>query len=219
MKNWIFISFWMVSPIWNNAQTNVFTTFLGEEIEAGKKYRIPNSEDSISFSTIRFYLSDFQIYSNDKLLRLNTNTAILIDPFVGKTMIDFKIRSNKVPTKIAFTFGLDSLLNTSGALKGDLDPSKGMYWTWQSGYINCKLEGTYWNESQKADRFTFHLGGYAQPYLSAQKLELNWTNKSIILSLEAFAELMKRTKKIEIMRPCEDAVALSKLLATQFILK
>ena len=25
---------------------------------------------------------------------------------------------------------------------GDLDPLKGMYWTWQSGYINFKIEGS-----------------------------------------------------------------------------
>jgi hypothetical protein len=44
---------------------------------------------------------------------------------------------------IQFNLGLDSLTNVSGALGGDLDPTKGMYWTWQNGYVNFKLQGSF----------------------------------------------------------------------------
>jgi hypothetical protein len=33
--------------------------------------------------------------------------------------------------QIQFQLGIDSLTNVSGAMGGDLDPTKGMYWTWQ----------------------------------------------------------------------------------------
>ena len=37
--------------------------------------------------------------------------------------------------------GVDSVLNYNGVHEGALDPINGMYWTWQTGYIHCKLEG------------------------------------------------------------------------------
>jgi len=36
---------------------------------------------------------------------------------------------------------VDSLANVSGAMSNDLDATKGMYWSWQSGFINLKIEG------------------------------------------------------------------------------
>jgi hypothetical protein len=45
-------------------------------------------------------------------------------------------------TSVSFIIGVDSLRNCSGAQTGDLDPSKGMFWDWTSGYIMAWLEGT-----------------------------------------------------------------------------
>ena len=65
---------------------------------------------------------------------------------------------------IQFNLGIDSLTNVSGALGGDLDPTKGMYWTWQNGYVNFKLQGTSDLCNNPKNEFEFHLGGYLKPF-------------------------------------------------------
>lgn len=74
-------------------------------------------------------------------------------------------------TAITFTIGVDSLRNTMdiSRRKGVLDPGDishdgdGMYWSWNSGYIFLKMEGT---SSKVApdpagnQKFRYHIGGY-----------------------------------------------------------
>jgi hypothetical protein len=48
---------------------------------------------------------------------------------------------NKSISKITFSAGIDSLTSTAGIQKGVIDPINGMYWAWQSGYVNFKIEG------------------------------------------------------------------------------
>jgi hypothetical protein len=68
--------------------------------------------------------------------------------------------------KITFTIGVDSLRSTMDISKrqGVLDPAQGhdgMYWTWNSGYIFFKMEGT--SPVAPADqdhKFYYHIGGY-----------------------------------------------------------
>lgn len=79
----------------------------------------------------------------------------------------------KVPpgeyNKVTFMLGVDSLRNTMAIdkRKGVLDPSSsmdnGMYWSWNSGYIFFKMEGT--SNAAPEDptgnrRFRFHIGGF-----------------------------------------------------------
>src|SRR5690606_20878888 len=65
--------------------------------------------------------------------------------------------------KITFTIGVDSLRSTMDISKrtGVLDPTQGhdgMYWTWNSGYIFFKMEGT--SPAAPADqdhKFYYHI--------------------------------------------------------------
>ena len=56
--------------------------------------------------------------------------------------------------------GVDSVLNYNGVHEGALDPINGMYWTWQTGYIHCKLEGNIICDSSRKS-FEYHIGGYS----------------------------------------------------------
>ena len=78
---------------------------------------------------------------------------------------------------IAFNLGIDSITNVSGAQGGDLDPTKGMYWAWQSGFINIKLQGTSNSCPPPKNEFEFHLGGYQYPFNSLQTIILKTGNE------------------------------------------
>jgi hypothetical protein len=45
-------------------------------------------------------------------------------------------------TGIRFLLGVDSARNVSGIQTGALDPARGMFWTWNSGYVMAKIEGS-----------------------------------------------------------------------------
>ncbi len=56
--------------------------------------------------------------------------------------------------------GVDSLHNVSGAQGGDLDPAKNMFWSWTTGYIMLKLEGTAPSSTVSGNVIEYHLGGF-----------------------------------------------------------
>lgn len=121
--------------------------------------------------------------------------------------------------KITFDIGVDSTINLAGAHGQDLDPMHGMYWTWQSGYINFKIEGTSPQCDTRKNRFQLHLGGYTAPYPTLQPVELTWDKLGdAIICFDAFAYLMEvdLTKTHQVMSPGPEASRLSKMLARHF---
>jgi hypothetical protein len=62
--------------------------------------------------------------------------------------------------QLSFTIGVDSLYNVSGAQTGALDPVNGMFWTWNTGYIFAKLEGTSSFSSSLNHGVVYHIGGF-----------------------------------------------------------
>ncbi|RYD74793.1 MAG: hypothetical protein EOP55_14645 [Sphingobacteriales bacterium] len=77
------------------------------------------------------------------------------------------ITINDVPTgdytKIEYTIGVDYARNFAGAQTGALDPINGMFWTWNSGYIFVKLEGSSPKSTATSNMLTFHIGGVVDP--------------------------------------------------------
>ena len=63
-------------------------------------------------------------------------------------------------TTLTFSIGVDSGYNNGGVQSGDLDPMLGMFWTWNTGYINARLEGISDSAHAPAHRFTWDIGGY-----------------------------------------------------------
>jgi hypothetical protein len=70
-----------------------------------------------------------------------------------------QVYARKVDFAVWMLFGVDSLLQRGGVMDGDLDPVHGMYWTWQSGYIQFKLEGLL-RDSAGERKLELHLGGF-----------------------------------------------------------
>jgi hypothetical protein len=73
--------------------------------------------------------------------------------------ITLKLSSNAF-SAVSFLLGVDSARNFSGVQTGDLDPVKGMFWTWNTGYIQAKLEGVSPQSTAPNNYLTYHIGGY-----------------------------------------------------------
>lgn len=64
-------------------------------------------------------------------------------------------------TAIGFTLGVDAARNHAGAQTGALDPVRGMFWTWNSGYVFLKLEGQSPASPAPDHAYEYHLGSDA----------------------------------------------------------
>lgn len=148
--------------------------FNGEDFRYNKQYLLKKNLDSISITKIRFYLTNIEILFSDNSKYMEKFSYHLIDLDDNKSL-EFVLKNipKKEISNIKFCLGVDSITNVSGALNGDLDPRKGMYWSWNSGYINLKMEGNYYNILGNKNSFEYHIGGYISPNNSLRNLSFN----------------------------------------------
>jgi hypothetical protein len=182
-----------------------------------------NPRDSIQFTTLKFYISGIAFWNNSTTVWIESNSFHLLDATDSNTLkLAFKVPADMIYSEIKFKLGIDSLTNVSGAMGGDLDPTKGMYWTWQSGYVNFKLEGKSNLCQSRKHEFQFHLGGYAHPYNILQSISLltsNRQNVNIELDLKTFISNVDLANKPSVMSPNKEALILSNQLGKLFIVK
>lgn len=178
----------------------------------GEKYEI---------TTLRFYLSNIQFHISDGTWHAEEKGVHLVDienEDSWKIALPKELIKSQIDS-VSFLLGIDSLTNVSGILEGDLDPIKGMYWAWNSGYINFKVEGKI-HESKS--HFEYHLGGYLPPFSSARNIVLarNPKSKKMRLKLEIgqFLGSVDMNELSEVMIPGPEAFLLSDQLMNCFSL-
>lgn len=191
----------------------------GEEIELEKNFIVKDS-NWIKFSSCRFYLSNFNFYYHNELIQTD-NSIFLLDLENPTSLLpDFK---PCVYDKVTFSIGIDSITNVSGILDGVLDPINGMYWAWNSGYINFKLEGKSSLSTNVDKSFEYHLGGYLPPYTTIQSVEISWlgfnSDRKIEIELATFLANVDLVNKNTLMIPGKEAAAISKILPTLFTIE
>lgn len=125
----------------------------------GQDYLHPETNETLSFQTCNYYLSNFQFRKLDgswwshpfsyNLVRVTENN-------------DYTFVLPNLPfgtyDAVRFLIGVDSARNVSGAQSGDLAPSNAMFWSWSTGYIMIKLEGN--SPQANWEYFSFHIGGF-----------------------------------------------------------
>lgn len=132
-------------------------------------------------STFKYYVSNLKLKKTDGTYFTVANSYYLIEQDVANSN---KMLLSNLPageyTALEFVIGVDSTRNCSGAQTGALDPSEGMFWTWNSGYIFLKFEG---NSTVSADSsLTFHIGGYKGANNCIKNATINFTTNLIVNS-------------------------------------
>lgn len=205
---------------WGQLVIDVNLTVGKQVVELNQTLQL--NDHSFQLEQVRFYLSKFEFYRDNQLVERDSVTAYLIDLEMDSTrkLIFPQINALQV-NEIRFLFGIDSVTNVSGAMPGALDPMHGMYWSWQSGYINCKLEGAFLTPKQEA--FQLHLGGYAAPFSGVQQLELessHTANPQLNIDLSSLmGEVIQSKSGLHVMSPCSKAVEYAQLLKQSIELK
>jgi hypothetical protein len=121
----------------------------------------PNSFITAAADTIR--LTQLSYYVSNVVLTSASGTKVLLGGYFLEDFLPGQpniITLQNVPignyTQISYLIGVDSSANSTGAHTGDLDPSYGMYWTWNTGYVFVRLVGRH---SASNLSYSFDIGG------------------------------------------------------------
>lgn len=179
-----------------------------------------NDANNLQIETLKFYISRIKFLKNGAVVLEDQNSFHLIDAS-KKESLSFNIlnQQNIVFDQLKFNLGIDSVCNVSGAMGGDLDPTLGMYWTWQSGYINFKLEGKSKLCSTRNNEFQFHLGGYQHPFNNIQTIILPLKEiKRIMVSVDVKRIINSIDLSVHnhIMSPSKEALMISGKISESF---
>jgi hypothetical protein len=126
---------------------------------------ILDNGDKLRVSMYKYYISNVQLMRSDSTFFTESYSYHLVDQSQEATK---SITIDSVPEGdyigIRFMIGVDSAHNVSGTQSGDLDPAKGMFWAWNTGYIMAKLEGTSQQSTSPGNSVGLHIGGFKGAY-------------------------------------------------------
>lgn len=227
MKYWILIIVVALSVVCVNAQERVleveFWALYDNKPLVLKSGMNQFQEKTIVFTRLKYYITNIELYLGNQSVWKEENSHHLVNQAQIETAkIALKIPNKLHYDKIKYQLGVDSLTNVSGAMGGDLDPTKGMYWAWNSGYINFKLEGIYEDCPTRKNKFQFHIGGYAGSIASVQKIEHKIMEEGSILvnvEVDQFLKELNLEEEHSLMSPSIKAVAFAERAALIFNMK
>jgi hypothetical protein len=136
--------------------------------------------ETYTVSKFKYYVSNVKMHlQNNSREEKEAESYHLIDGVDAATQsFSFTINDN-IYDAITLYIGVDSTRNVSGAQTGALDPLNGMFWTWNSGYIMAKLEGSSPLSTSPNNALTYHIGGYKVNENALRQLSFNLPSGAI----------------------------------------
>ncbi|MES2775597.1 MAG: MbnP family protein [Bacteroidota bacterium] len=192
--------------------------FGGRPFEMGRWFH--SGDDSVKISALKFYVTNIMFYQNNDPVDIVVKKHHLVDlDNPGSLLLEATREKNMRFNRISFCIGVDSLTNMQGVQTGDLDPTNGMYWTWQSGFINFKIEGQSNKCPARNNEFIFHIGGYQYPNNTLQPVSFEiGDSNSIIMDMDILQLLnqLQLSTLFHIMSPGSKAVEMAQKVSTIF---
>lgn len=143
------------------ALTLKFENKVGAETLVLNSNKYNNGTDTFQVTTFNYYISNIKLTGTDNSVYSETESYHLVKANESGSL---QFTLPNVPAKsyssITFMIGVDSTRNVSGAQTGALDPTNGHFWSWNSGYIMAKFEGTSPQSGAVGKMLMFHVGGF-----------------------------------------------------------
>jgi hypothetical protein len=196
-------------------------TFKNENLVLNNVKYVTDKKDTVTISTLKFYISNVEVEFENGTSYKEPESYHLID-LENEKSLQFQLKNapNLKIKQLAFNVGIDSTTNVSGNLEGDLDPALGMYWAWNSGYINMKLEGKSSSCKSVKKDFQFHIGGYLPKQNALHRIVLdfskNTTNIQLKVDISKWLDEVVLKQINSIMIPGAKAIAMSELYKNMF---
>lgn len=125
-------------------------------LELSPKSYINNAGDTFRITQLSYYITNVTLttVAGEKVTLDNANLITFVPPQLSQFVLS-NIPAGRY-SRIAFNLGVDSIRNSSGLQEGDLDPSYGMFWTWNTGYVFYRCKGRYGSTNNS---FSIDIGG------------------------------------------------------------
>ncbi|MFN7115991.1 MAG: MbnP family protein [Saprospiraceae bacterium] len=167
------------------------------------------SGEQFSINMFQYYISNIKLKTEEgKEYAIPQDSSYFLVRENVKT--SHEITLHNIPagnyTEVSFVIGVDSLRNTMDPSKrkgvldiGDENTGKSMYWSWNSGYIFVRIEGTSPQSPQVEDGqpiFFYHVGGfggYSTPTIN------NIRNKNLTFGKDAAEVRKDRNPSVHIL--------------------
>lgn len=154
-------------------------------------YTHPETGDDLTFTTFKYYVSNIRLKKQDGTWWTQPESYFLVDlSDASSTLLSIPNVPTGTYTEISYVMGVDSTRNVSGAQTGALSTTNNMFWSWNSGYIMLKAEGT--SPQAVGNSFAYHLGGFT----GANNIV---TEKSAVFSAETLNVSTTGTNKVHFM--------------------
>lgn len=126
--------------------------------ETGGTTYTNSSGEQFTVTKLKYYISNVQLMKGNNVAYTMPESYFLVDESnQPSTKCTIPNVPNGTYTGVRFMLGVDSARNVSGAQSGALDVDNQMFWTWNSGYIFYKLEGT---SPAAPGGLVYHVGGF-----------------------------------------------------------
>ncbi len=162
----------------------VFTNKVdAKALELDKPYLLATG-DSVTFNKWNYYVSNV-VLKNATGATYSVPESYFI---VKQSSAASQTISVQVPfgtyTSVQFLLGVDSARNVSGSQTGGLDPvyASDMYWSWNTGYIFFKMEGTSPSSGSPQKALEYHIGGYKGTYKTQRTINLDFLGQQANVS-------------------------------------
>jgi len=148
--------------------------------------------ETYTITKFKYYISNVRLgMSGSTSKAIEKDSYHLVDQSQpGSLSVSFDIEENTFST-LHFLLGVDSIRNVSGAQTGALDPLNDMFWTWNSGYIMAKMEGTSPMSNQVGNIIEYHIGGFSGINNTIKEISLTFpTGKILSISAGRTSEII-----------------------------
>lgn len=139
--------------------------------------------DTFKVSLFKYYVSNVVLTKSDNSTYVVSNSYFLIDHRTNGaniiTLAGVPVANYKA---MSFLLGVDSLRNVSGAQDGALSVSNSMFWSWNSGYIFAKAEGTSPQSPTTNKSITYHIGGFTGVNNALKTINLSFGSQTAIVN-------------------------------------
>ncbi len=148
-------------------------TIKGKPVELNTARYINPFAEEYSVSKLKYYISHVSLAFNTGIIKEDESYHLVDESKADALSFSFAVKAGTYHS-LSFMLGVDSLKNVSGAQTGALDPLNDMFWTWNSGYIMAKLEGSSPQSKVVNNKVEFHIGGFCGVDNVLKNISLNF---------------------------------------------
>lgn len=161
----------------------------GKPLTLGDQLYTNHLGQTFTVTSLKYYIGHITLVRAGGTQYVHPDHVLIDADDSSSWIVPLRDVPNGTYTALSFVVGVDSIHNVGGPMEGALDPLNGMYWTWATGFIFVKCEGTSPHSPQPKHQIEYHLGGFAYPHRNMRTITLGLTEPVVVGPRDASLEV------------------------------